>query len=191
MRREPQKGLQAILWWVVWISLTILSFFGAVAIWSPIIARHFGSVREGQAAVFWVIAVFGTWMIFLVPLIVYMYFRVDKAYDDARIRREKAAMRFRSIEVPSNKRALRPEVASHLTPLPETIQGGHVVALRLTDGREIPYAFIAQRREILGLYNQREMSFTGGDVVQVIPYPELPPLLVAANWLRLDGVSLD
>ena len=39
----------------------------------------------------WVASVFGTWMILLVPLIIIMYNKVDRAYEDTRIQREKAA----------------------------------------------------------------------------------------------------
>ena len=67
-----------------------LAFFAAAAFWTPWIAKHLGSIRETKNSIIWVTAVFGTWMVFLVPLIIVMYSRVDKVYEDARLRRENA-----------------------------------------------------------------------------------------------------
>src|SRR5437899_1735211 len=78
--RKKAGGTQTIFWWIVWISLTIASFFAASAFWTPFIAKHFGSILETRNAVIWIGAVFGTWMVFLVPLIILMYQKVDKAY---------------------------------------------------------------------------------------------------------------
>lgn len=188
--KKPASGTQTIFWWVVWISLTILSFFAASYFWTPIIAKHFGSVRQSQASIAWVVAVFGSWMIILVPLIILMYSKVDKAYEDARIRREKNAVRFRSIFVEPSKRRLPDTAARKLEGLPQTIQGGHLVNLTLKDGRQIPSVFVAEGKEVLGVYNTSELSFEGKDVQDLEPvdFKEMPAFL-ANLWLRLDGVK--
>ena len=92
--KPAQKSSQSVLWWVLWIVGTIAAFFIAAWIWTPLIARRFGSVQNTKTAIIWIGAVFGTWMVFLLPMIVVMYQKVDKAYEDARIRREKSAARF-------------------------------------------------------------------------------------------------
>lgn len=187
---QSQKGSQTILWWVVWILLTIGSFFASAAFWTPFIAKRFGSIHETRHAVIWVASVFGTWMVILVPLIVVMYQKVDRAYEDARIRREKAALRFRSIMVEKPKRLLSSELAAKLKDVPETISGGHLVSLTLKDGRRIPLVFVAGREEILGIYDHTEMPFDGKDILdlETTDLADAPPFLTA-NWLRLDGVS--
>lgn len=187
---QKSKGAgQTILWWVIWITLTIVSFFVAAAFWTPLIAKHFGSIQESKNAVIWVAAVFGTWIIFLVPMIVFMYQKVDKAYDDARIRREKAANQFRSISVEKSKRMLSSELSHKLAQYPNTIEGGQLVTVILNNGNKIPNVFIANHNEILGIYNVREFSFEGKDVADVeINDMSRPPFFMAANWLRLDGV---
>ncbi|MBI3306591.1 MAG: hypothetical protein HYZ84_02120 [Candidatus Omnitrophica bacterium] len=81
MSKKPKtKGSRTILWWVMWIVMTIVSFFLAAWLWTPIIASQFGSIHQNRNAVLWVTAVFGTWMVILVPLIVVMYMKVDKVY---------------------------------------------------------------------------------------------------------------
>lgn len=192
-QKFPQKqasATQAIFWWVLWISFTIVSFFAASYFWTPIIAKHFGSVRQSNASIAWVVAVFGTWMIILVPLIILMYSKVDKAYEDARIRREKNAVRFRSIFVDPSKRRLPENAAQKLINLPQTIQGGHLVNLTLNDGRQIPNVFVAEGKEVLGVYNASEFSFEGKDIQNLEPvdFKEVPAFL-ANLWLRLDGVK--
>ncbi len=185
---KPKSSSQTVVWWVLWIVLTIGSFFIAAAVWTPLIAKHFGSVRETRASVIWVAAVFGTWMVLLLPLIVVMYQKVDKAYEDARVRREKAANRFRSILIDKPKRLLAPNVSAKLKDVPETIEGGHLVTVLLKDGRKIPNVFIAGREEILGIYDYTEMPFEGKEVVDVIPEDfTTVPNFFTTNWLRLDG----
>jgi len=187
---SKKPGSQTVLWWVAWICLTILSFFVAVAIWTPVIASRFGPIQNTKAAVLWVTAVFGTWMIILIPLMIVMYHKVDKAYEDARIRREKAASRFRSVLVDKSKRLISPELSKQLQALPETIAGGHLVTAALKDGRRIPHVFIAHRSEILGIYDATELTFEGNDVVTIEAADMAqPPRFLPANWLRVDGIS--
>lgn len=188
--KSSKGGSQTVFWWVVWITLTIGSFFLASAFWTPVIAKYFGSVRETKASVLWVVSVFGTWMLFLLPLMVIMYQKVDKAYDDARIRREKNALRFRSIFVEESRRRLSENISSELKTWPQTIDGGHLAHAVLKDGRRVPNVFIRDAREILGVYDASEFSFEASDVVSVEPVDfSKNPAFLANQWLRLDGVA--
>lgn len=188
---SPQKsGTQTILWWIIWIALTIGSFFVASVIWTPIIAKHFGSVRENKASIMWVISVFGTWMVILVPLIVIMYSKVDKVYEDARIRREKNANRFRSISIEPSKRAIPQNVREKLAAWPQTIDGGHLVNVQLKNGSTVHNVFISERKEVLGIYNATELTFEGNDVADIEPVDfKQTPAFLSNLWLRLDGAQ--
>lgn len=190
MATGKSKGTQTILWWVAWITLTIVSFFAAAAFWTPIIAHSLGSVRESRNAIIWVTAVFGTWMVFLVPLIVFMYQKVDKAYEDARIRRENNANRFRSILVPEEKRRIPESVSQKLAKLPLTISGGHLVNITLENGAQVPNVFISECREVLGVYNARELTFEAKDIRDFeLVDMNTPPVFLTTSWLRLDGAT--
>ena len=81
-------GRQTVFWWIGWIVLTILSFFLSCFFWTRHIALHVGPMSQPGVSILWISAVFGTWMLLLVPLIIVMYNKVDKAYEDARIVRE-------------------------------------------------------------------------------------------------------
>lgn len=187
---QKKHGYQTIFWWVAWILLTIGSFFAAAGFWTPVIAKRFGSIHETKTAVIWVSAVFGTWMVFLLPLIIVMYQKVDKAYEDARIRREEAAARFRSILVERSKRLLSPELKEKLKNWPETIRGGHLLTVILKNGRRIPHVFVAGGEEVLGIYDFTQLPFEGPDIADIEPADmSCLPAFFTANWLRLDGVA--
>jgi len=177
---------------VLWITTTIASFFAAAAFWTPFIASRFGSIRETGNAVLWVTAVFGSWMIILIPLIVVMYSKVDKAYEDARIRREEAAQRFQSQSLSRSERLLSEALIAKVRTFPETIKGGHLMNARLRDGRSISNLFISRGEEILGIYDQPSLSFRPGDILDLDPVDmSNPPFFLPSKWLRLDGASYE
>ena len=190
MATSSTKGIQTIFWWIAWITLTIVSFFAAAAFWTPVIAQHLGSVRETRNAIIWVTAVFGTWMIFLVPMIVFMYQKVDKAYEDARIRRESNANRFRSILIPEEKRRIPSHLSQKLASIAPTVNGGHLVNVTLQNGSQVPHVFISECREVLGVYNARDLTFEPRDIRDVeLVDMNTPPVFLTTSWLRLDGVT--
>ena len=190
MAPSKSKGTQTIFWWVAWITLTIVSFFVAAAFWTPVIAKYLGSVRESRNAIIWVTAVFGTWMVFLVPMIVFMYQKVDKAYEDARIRREDNANRFRSILVPEEKRRIPSHLSQKLAGITPTVNGGHLVNVTLQNGSQVPHVFISECREVLGVYNARDLTFEPSNIRDIeLVDMNTPPAFLTTSWLRLDGAT--
>jgi len=196
MGHMDKKDESTVTWWLVWISLTIGSFFLAVWCWTPFIAKHFGSVRNPTAALLWVIAVFGSWLVALIPLMVLMYYKVDKAYEDARIRREMRAEQFqdpvkvKAVFVPESKRKLPKDLSGKLKKIPQTIRGGHLVTVILKDGRKIENVFVARKKKILGIYDQQELTFSAQDIADLEPADLTHPGdFTQKAWLRLDGNS--
>lgn len=197
-----KTGNSTVLWWVGWILLTLGSFFVACYFWTWFIAKHIGSVKSEGVSVLWVAAVFGTWMVLLLPLIVLMYNKVDKAYEDARLRREAMALKkaqeqergeglkFRTQMVESSKRILKEELRKKVKKFPQIIRGGQLVTARLRDGRKIENVFIVDKKEILGVYGLEKLSFDIEDIVDLEAADlEHLPRFDTEQWLRLDGVS--
>lgn len=192
-----KKKDSTVIWWIGWITLTILSFFAACWFWTPIIAKHVGNMQQPHAPIIWVTAVFGTWMIILVPLIILMYNKVDKAYEDARITRE--AKQFteqqklfdvRCLDIPQEKRVLPKNITQKLKNFPEALPKGHFVDVILANGKKIPSVFIFNKKEILGIYDAKEMGFRGGDVRDIVlADPTTIRGFSEEKWLRLDGVG--
>lgn len=192
-----QKGESTVLWWVGWILLTILSFFVSAWFWTGFLAKHYGAMDRPGAPVIWVAAVFGSWMVLLVPLIVIMYQKVDKAYEDARIARETAAFekaragfRVKSVFVEAAERRLRPELVKKLKSIPEAVRRGHLVHARLRDGRTVNHVFVLNRKEVLGVYGEETLSFRVSDIVDLEAADlDKLPAFKTDGWLRIDGVG--
>lgn len=196
MGHMDKQDESTITWWLIWISLAIGSFFLAVWLWTPLIAERFGSVKNPTASVLWIVAVFGTWLVVLTPLMVFMYRKVDKAYEDARIRRQlkseqfKDPVKIRAIWVDKEKRWLTKSLAKKLKTIPQTIKGGHLVTAILKDGRRMEHVFISGKKELLGIYGQEELAFEAQDILDVEPTDLThPPDFTQKVWLRLDGNS--
>lgn len=198
---NAKSGSQAtVYWWIGWIVLTIASFFVCSSFWTPILAKNVGSMTTNPAApMIWVAVVFGSWMVLLVPLIVVMYQKVDKAYEDARMTREentykknKAVWGVRSVDLPAERRLLAENLSRKLRGLPETLKKGHLVHLKLKDGRRIEHAFILSGRELLGVYDRADVDFDARDVADLEPADlDKVPAFETDKWLRLDGVGSD
>ena len=194
---RAKKNDNTVSWWLGWIALTIVSFFVSSYFWTGFIARHVGTMQQPGVPVLWVTAVFGSWMVLLVPLIVVMYYKVDKAYEDARIARESAAfdraraeLNVQSVFIEESERLLNAGLSKKLKQFPEAVKRGHLVRIKLRDGREIENVFVLDRKDVLGVYGVKEAAFRAGDIVDVEPMDlEKLPAFETANWLRLDGVG--
>ncbi len=194
------KNNATILWWIGWIVLTIGSFFVACYFWTWFIAEHMGSIKNEGVTVMWVTAVFGTWMVFLLPLIIVMYNKVDKAYEDSRIKRE--AMELKRKEAPGgaagdrvrmqfveeSRRLLRDELRKKVKKFSETIKGGNLVTAVLRDGRRFENVFVAHQKEVLGIYGVGKLPFDIQEIADFEPADlDHLPMFSPGQWLRLDG----
>jgi hypothetical protein len=135
-------------------------------------------------------------MVFLVPLIVVMYAKVDKAYEDARMRREEAARgalarrRFRSARLEPERRRLSAELERKLRRFPDVLKGDQLVSAVLRDGRRIGHVFIRGRKYLLGVYGDEAPSFSAADIVDLAPVDlGRLPAWEPEKWLRLDGAG--
>lgn len=192
-----KNNSSSVGWWLGWITLTIVSFFLSCYFWTGFIAKHAGTMDKPGVPVLWVTAVFGSWMVLLVPLIILMYNKVDKAYEDARIAREsvqfekaKKEFKVQSVHVETSQRMLKKELAAKLKKYPETIRRGHLVTATLNNGQKVENVFILDKKEVLGVYGVKTLTFNIQDIVDVEPVAmDQIPSFKTEEWLRLDGVG--
>ncbi len=196
MGHMDKRDESTVTWWLIWISLTIGSFFAAVWFWTPFISSRFGSVRNSTTSLLWIIAVFGSWLVALIPLMIFMYYKVDKAYEDVRIKRElrsekyKDPVKIKAVFIEPAQRKLSPEISEQLRKIPRTIKNGHLVTAILKDGRKMENVFISEQKELLGIYDQQNLTFQARDIVALEPTNLThPPDFTQKVWLRLDGNS--
>ena len=198
MTMTSAKKDSTVLWWIGWIALTLISFFVSAWFWTGFLAKYAGTMDRPGMPILWVTAVFGTWLVLLVPLIIVMYNKVDRAYEDARISREakqyeasKRELGVRSVRIEELDRLLPKALTDKLKRQKPIIKKGHLVTAVLKDGRRVPNVFIYDNRDVLGVYGQASLTFKISDIVDVIPVGESEPLtaFTADRWLRLDGVG--
>lgn len=189
-----QKKDTTVLWWIGWIVLTILSFFVSCYFWTGFIAERVGPMSQKGVPILWVTAVFGTWMVLLVPLIVIMYTKVDKAYDDARLGKEAAARQAKTdfgvkiVTVEESARFLPKNLSEKLKKIRSAVPKGHLVTAVLKNGSRVDNIFILNRKEILGVYGRDGLDFDLRDIVDVTPVDldQLPDFRTE-KWLRFYG----
>ena len=197
MATSEKKGTSTVFWWLGWIALTIVSFFVSYYFWTGFIAQRFGSMDRPGAPVLWIIAVFGTWLLLLLPLIVVMYQKVDKSYEDARLAREgrdleraKEELGVRWASMEPSERLLPKALSEKLKKTPEAIRRGHLVTAVLRDGRRVENVFVFNRRDVLGVYGQTRMPFEVREVVDLEPANlDRLPDFKSEEWPRLDGAA--
>ncbi|MBI4115533.1 MAG: hypothetical protein HY447_03050 [Candidatus Omnitrophica bacterium] len=182
-----------VTWWIGWIALTIATFFVSTGFWTWFFARNGGNIHNLSSARNWIFAVFGTWMVALVPLIVIMYQKVDRAYEKARAKREEAPQpRPKTVYIDPLKRLLNESLSQRLKQIPVTLkrggQTGHLVTAVLKDGRRFQNVFVANGREVLGIYGKDKLPFEIQDIIDLEPMElEKVGVFSEENWLRLDG----
>lgn len=136
----------------------------------------------------WSKAVFGTWLLMLLPFLAFMYRQADRIFKDAVMRQSQAGPRFRTVLIEKSKRLLTPDLCRKIRQTKPVMPEGHVVACILKDGRKIPNVFVVRGQEILGLYDRLTMDFSGEDIhdIEGGASKELPAY-EEEKWLRLDG----
>lgn len=189
------KKDSTVLWWIGWIVLTIVTFFVSCYFWTGFIAQRVGAMDKPGVPLLWVGAVFGTWMVLLVPLIVVMYNKVDKAYEDARMVKESTALhkaktdfgvKFASVE--ESARLLPKYLRDKLKKVPATISKGHLVTAILKNGSRVENVFILNKKEVLGVYGLDRLNFDLKDISDLEPADlDRLPDFRTESWLRLDG----
>ena len=182
-----------ILWWLGWITLTIVAFFIPCFGWTRFFASHAGTMQDPGMPALWVSAVFGSWMVILVPLIILMYNKVDRAYEDSRNTRERQAhellsSRFpvKAISVDEAKLTLPKALQKKLKRLPKTLKRGQLVSLDFKDGRKLENVFVFEGEDIVGVYGVGDFPFDAREAVNATLMD--PGQSVPADydrWLRL------
>ena len=134
-------------------------------------------------------------MIALVPLIVVMYQKVDRAYENARRQREQTEgkrPRPKTVWIDPAKRILEEPLKQKLKHLPVTLksggQRGHLVTAILKDGRRFSNVFVSNGQEVLGIYGCETLPFEVKEITDLeLDNLEKTPAFTEEGWLRLDG----
>jgi hypothetical protein len=179
---DQEKAVDAWLFGMgCFIGLLIMS----ALIWSVVLRGRLHTSAGFEPV--WLKAVFATWLVILVPFLIFMYLKADRIFKTA-VERQTYTPKFRSVTVDRAKRLLPGPISEKLKATPPTLRHGHVVTAILRDGRRIPDVFILNNQEILGVYGRLTLDFEGGDVSDIeVSSPENLPSYEESLWLRVDG----
>ena len=186
LNQDQEKAVDAWLLGVsVFIGLLVVSLFT----WSLVFKERVGDLSQKGMDMLWAKSVFVSWLVILLPFLVFMYRKADLIFKTA-TERQTYTPKFKTISIPQSQRLLPMPLVQKLKNTPPTLRGGHVVTLVLKNGQRISHAFVLNSEEILGLYDRIDYNFSSSDVVdlETIPSEQLPAY-DESKWLRLDGLS--
>jgi hypothetical protein len=184
---DQEKALEAWLKAMgIFVGLLVASALG----WSLILKKNLGQNTGTGLDPVWAKAVFGTWLFFLFPFLIWMYKTADRIFKSAVIRQTQTGPSFKTVMVEKSKRLLPKRLAAKIAGCPPTLEKGHVVTLVAKDGSKIQDVFVLNSSEVLGLYNREKLDFNPYEMVDVecLDSGMLPPY-EESKWLRLDGRS--
>lgn len=135
----------------------------------------------------WVKAVLSSTLIFLIPFLVLMYRKADRLIKAFGANGLETRSLYQKAAIARSQRVISPELASKLDKKSCILPGAHIVTAYLCDGRKVPHVFVANQNEIMGIYDQKELGFSGTDVVdlEVMNQNDLPAY-EESKWLRFD-----
>lgn len=182
---DEEKAVDAWLQGLgTFVSLIVLS---ALA-WAYYFKAEITAVNHSGLHSLWAQYVFGTWLIFLLPFLVFMYKKADKIFKAAEQRQGYTGTQFKAVFVDKEKRTLPTNLQNKIKNFPETLENGHVLNLIMNNGQQIPNVFVLNKSEILGIYDvdQFDMNITDIKDVELMGVQQLP-VYDEKKWLRLDG----
>ena len=199
---DQEKAADA---WLLGMGIFIGLLIASAFFWSLRYASR-SAVKSGGLDPLWTKSVAGTWLFLALPFLVLMYRKADRIFKSAAGRRTQAGPlrdssrisnaggaerigagpKFRTCFMEKEKRLLPGRLAQKLKNVPTPLPQGHVVTLRLKDGRLVPHVFVLNLSEILGVYGRTEPGFEAADIEDVEPVSEFPAY-EEEKWLRLDG----
>lgn len=159
--------------------LVVVSFFWSWQLRRPIL-------EDPGFDGLWARNVFASWMVLMLPFLIFLYKKADPIYQAAVKRQTTLGPKFQTAFWDQSQRRLTAEMALKIKTFPETMHDGHVVNVILKDGRKVPDVFIFRGREILGIYDAEKPDFDVRDIADVERVQNLPAY-EESKWLRLDG----
>ncbi len=180
LNRDQEKAVDA---WLCGMGIFIGLLMASALFWDFIFRGRIASKGLDGG---WAKAVLGTWLLSLLPFLVWMYRQADQIFQSAVSRQLRTGPHYRATLVEKSKRILPENVAAKISRFTPSLKDGHVVSLLLKDGRRIPNIFVLNSKEILGIYDRSELGFEGEEVTDAEVMDQLPAY-EEEKWLRLDG----
>jgi hypothetical protein len=134
----------------------------------------------------WTKAVFSTWLVILIPLLVWMYKSADRIFKRAHERQTREPV-FRMLWIEPQKRHLPEKLAEKLSHAKAALPGGHVVHGRLKSGEVVEHLFVLNGTEVIGAYDLQKPGFDASELLDIQALdPEDLPAYDETRWVRFN-----
>ncbi len=174
--------------WIRALGIFVGLFVTAALFWSFRLKSRILSYGSWGLDHEWAKAVFGSWLVMVIPFLILMYRKADAIFKTAVVRQTGNSLRHGKIFLEKSRRVLSRSIVEKLKTFPPTLPKGHVVTAVLKDGRKVPDVFVFNASEMLGVYDRDSVDFDSQDIldIELTPLDQLPPY-EESKWLRLDG----
>ncbi len=184
LNQDEEKSVDA---WLMTVGAFVGLLVVSATVWAFVLKSRI-QMDPQRMDPLWAKAVFGTWLLLLLPFLVLLYRRADTIFKNAVLRQTAAGPKFRMTLVEKSKRVLPARLSEKIAGAPPTLRQGHIVTLVLKDGSRVPDCFVLNQSEILGVYDRAEFTLNAKDAIDIeVADPEKLPAYEESKWLRLDG----
>ena len=170
--------------WLTGMGFFIGAFVVSAFVWGLVFKQRLLSGTPGLDPV-WMRAVFSTWVIILVPLLIWMYRSADRIFKTANERQTREPA-FQRQWVTPDRRLLPQALSEKLQKEKPTLSGGHLVKGRFKNGDVWPL-FILNGREVIGAYDYSKTDFDASQLIDVaVEEPVKLPIPDESRWVRFN-----
>ncbi len=160
-------------------------FIASAFLWTALLKSRLIPDTPGYDPV-WTKAVFGTWLVTLIPLLVFFYRKADRIFDKAHAR-QTYSPGFRIHWMEPEKRQLPEALAEQVQKWKPTIPGGHLVHARLKNGGVLKHVFVMNGREVAGIYDPTVLEFDVSEFEALSVLEEdFLPQFEEGKWVRFN-----
>ncbi len=179
---DQEKAVDA---WLAGFGSFIGAFVASEFIWALVLKSRIAPNTPGLDPL-WMKAVFSTWLVILIPLLIWMYRSADTIFKTANARQTREPV-FQMLWVAPEKRLLSAALAAKLSKVEQTLPGGHVVRGRLRNGEVLEHLFVLNGKEIVGAYDLQRTDFDASQFedIEVIDSRQIPPY-DESRWIRFN-----
>jgi len=179
---DQEKAVDA---WLAGFGSFIGAFVASEFIWALVLKDRISPNIPGVDPL-WLKAVFSTWLVILLPLLVWLYRSADTIFKTANEKQTRAP-EFKVLWIAPEKRTLSSALAAKLSNTKQTLPGGHVVRGRLRSGEVLDHLFVLNGTEVVGAYDLHKPDFDASQFedIEVIDPRQIPPY-EESRWVRFN-----
>ncbi len=163
-----------------------IGFFIASAVfWSWVFKKRILPDTAGFDSL-WMKAVFSTWLVALIPILVWMYRKADRIFENANAK-QTYEPRFKIHWIEPEKRLLPEALVQQIKKSRPTLPGGHLVNAKLKNGGTSEHLFVLAGKEVAGIYDPKTLDFDVSELQELsVLESTYLPVFDESKWVRFN-----